>query len=239
MNLREEEKKRHEKFVFDCFRNSYTDFLNGELIHDDKPDFIIKLNEKIIGVEVTQIFVDNLINNSSKIKEKEVLQGFLGDRLCEKVSLFIPFKFVLSIDFSDRIFYKNDIDRIVHSSEKYLKQIKFSEQSFTQSIENLGQLPDEIDYLYFIRNDKLNFSRYCYSDGAILPTLRLQNLKAILQDKEEALKGYKKCDEYWLLIEEGAFPSDSFGDISIKKFQTIYDKVFLYRKAHAQTIRLK
>lgn len=162
-----------------------------------------------------------------------------GDELCKMVEQIVPFMFVLSIDFSLKRFSQNEIGRVALDCVNYLKVAQFPKEFVSIDIENFGQLPDEIDSINFFHYPSLQKAFFSQSAGGVLPDLTLKHLQVILNKKHRALKKYQNCDEHWLLIEEGTFLSDSFGDISIEEFKTDFQNVFLYRHAKGEIVQLK
>ena len=231
--------RSQEEYVFNTFKELYHDFPHGDCLRGEQPDFVINTGGKIIGVEITQIFIDNYLDESINEKRKENLQFKFGVSLCKKLSFIIPFKFVLSIDFSSKDFSINEIDRIIINCDKYFNSLQFLELNPPLYIENFGQLPEEIEGIDLFTSPSLKKSFYSESAAGVIPDLTLQHLKIILNKKEKALMKYRNCDEHWLLIEEGTFLADSFGDILIEEFSTKFHKVFLYRHAKKQLIQLK
>ncbi len=168
------------------------------------------------------------------------MQNKLGNELCEKLKQILPFKFVLSIDFSLKDFLKNKIDNIVSDCIVFLKKIKVSKiYNLTMIIENYGQLPEEIETINIFHYPTQQTTFFSHCAGGVLPDLTLKHLQEILNKKHKVLQQYKVCDEYWLLIQEGYFLADSFGDITIQSFETKFNKVFLYRYSKEEIIQLK
>lgn len=231
--------RSQEDYVFKAFKNLYWKFPAGQCVRGEQPDFIINTVDKIIGVEITQIFVDNYIHNSINQKRVESLQSMTGEKLCEKLEQIVPFKFILSINFSSKQFSQNEIDRIVLHCINCFKTVQFPKEFGVIDIDNLGQLPDEIESINFYHYPSLKHPFFSQGAGGVLPNLTLQHLQVILNKKHQSLKQYKQCDEHWLLIEEGTFLSDSFGDISIEEFDTNFHSVFLYRHAKGEIVQLK
>ena len=232
--------RSHEEYVFKAFKELYHDFPVGEYIRDEQPDFVIKTGNKLIGVEITQVFIDNYLNTSLNKKRKENLHKLFGENLCKKLSLIIPYKFVLSIDFSkEKDFSTNQIDCITLACDKYFRSFHYTAESTSLIIENSGQLPEEIGIIELYKFPSLRKSFYSESAAGIIPDLTMQHLNVILNKKDKALKNYRRCDEHWLLIEEGTFIADSFGDVLIDKFSTDFHKVFLYRHSMRELIQLK
>jgi len=163
----------------------------------------------------------------------------LGDKLCEHLEKILPFNFILSIQFGSKDFSKNEVDKIVLDCSNYLRTVQFPKDFTSLDIDNLGQLPDEIETINFFHYPFAKKPFFSESAGGVLPDLTIQHLQIILDKKHKALKQYKRCDEHWLLIEEGTFLADSFGDISIEEFETEFHKVFLYRHAKGELLQLK
>ena len=231
--------RSQDDYVFKAFKDLYAKFPPGQCIRTEQPDYIVKTIDKIIGVEITQIFVDNYIHKSINQKRVESLQSMFGEKLCEKLEQIVPFNFVLSIDFSPKDFSQNEIDRIVLNCINYFKSVQFPKEFVSIDVDNFGQLPDEIDSINFFHYPSPQKSFFSQSAGGVLPDLTLQHLKVVLDKKHQALQRYEQCDEHWLLIEEGTFSSDSFGDISIEEFETDFQSVFLYRHAKGEIVQLK
>lgn len=49
---------KSEIYVFDYFKEAYQDFPEGEVIYQDKPDYLIKADTKLIGIEITEAVID-------------------------------------------------------------------------------------------------------------------------------------------------------------------------------------
>lgn len=229
-----------EKYILKALKELYTNFPNGKIIHDDCPDFIIDVDNKTIGIEITQIFIDSHLDTGLNEKRKESLRCKLGDGLCEKLESIVPFKFLLSIDYSLKDFSNNKISPIISVCADYLRQLNFSSENVVSiDIDNFGQLPEEIDSLNLFKFPSLSKSSYVETAGGCVPNLTNQYLQIALDKKNAALKKYKFCDEYWLLIEEGTYHSDSFDAIELGEIHTDFEKVSLYRHSRKEIITLK
>ena len=90
-----------EKYIFESFKKLYKNFPEGTITQSDKPDYIMALSYTTIGVEITQILIDNDIDSSLNEKRKENLRRQLGQVLCSKVEPLVTFKYLLGVNFSD------------------------------------------------------------------------------------------------------------------------------------------
>lgn len=228
-----------EEYVFNLFKEKYQEFPLGQCTRGEQPDYIITSGQTMIGIEITQIFVDNYVSSSLNQKRKESLRSMLGERLCEKIQSVMPFKFILSIDFNSKDFSKNEIDENVLNCINYLKKLPFPETFVSIDIDNLGQLPDVINGINFFQHPSLKKSFYSECAGGVLPDLTMQHLQIVLDKKHKSLKKYRQCKEHWLLIEEDTFLADSFGEITTGEFKTDFQKVFLYRHSKGELLQLR
>jgi hypothetical protein len=229
-----------EKYWFEKFKESYKGFPNGNIIHCDKPDFIIQSDRKAIGVEVTQIFKDNTIHSSLNAKRKESLNSMLGNALCDKLQLLIPRGFCLDIYWSKKGFSNCDIHRITEACVRQIKQLQYPTENYVSfDIVNNGQLPEEIMDISFMNFHHLDKPFFVISNSGIVGTLTTEHLKVVLDKKEKALKNYTDCSKFWLLIIEGSFLSDSFSEVNVQLPATTFSKVLIYRVAEKQVVQLK
>ncbi|MEO1051983.1 MAG: hypothetical protein AAFX87_15230, partial [Bacteroidota bacterium] len=96
-------KTETERWIFDVFNEIYSKFPETTFLHGDKPDFRVELNNKSIGIEVTQLFQD--LNPESKIGSKlrrgesmyskvsdKVLKKLDQSNIIKKISVDIHFK---------------------------------------------------------------------------------------------------------------------------------------------------
>jgi hypothetical protein len=232
--------RQHEKYILDQFRVLFSDFPIGEIIHTDKPDFLIKVDNKTIGIEHTQIFNDIHIDDKNNNKRKESIRRMVGNSLSKKLGLIFPRTFILSIDFSEKEFANNDITRIVSHCFESLREFDFTKfESDSIDFENVGQFPDEINKFNVFMCDKLYSSFYSESAGGGVPNLTDFYLNRVLSKKDKALEQYQFSDEYWLLIESDSFYSDAFNEIQLSTIETSFNRVFIYRHNRHEVIILK
>lgn len=219
-----------EKLFFKEFRKFYSGFPVGEIQPTDKPDYIINTGDKKIGIEITQLFVDSLDGKQSNKKRLEILQNQLGEKLCRELESLIPFKFVLSIQFSDFDISLNKIDSIITKCVNHIKTIRGLGKFESFSVENEGDLPDELLSIEIRYGSSLSKSFFSYVGSAILPDLSSEHIQSILNTKHKKLTDYQECNEHWLLIVEDIYLSSSFGENNVKSVKSDFDKVFLLRR---------
>ena len=62
-------KATQEEFYYKQFQKHYSEFPLGKSIQGDKPDYVLHCSDKTIGIEITQVFIDNQYEIKSKEKE--------------------------------------------------------------------------------------------------------------------------------------------------------------------------
>ncbi|MCZ2223480.1 MAG: hypothetical protein LC122_07600 [Chitinophagales bacterium] len=213
--MKDDIKKKKEKVVFDYFRKVYSSFPKGEIIYQDKPDFLIKANDKIIGVEITEA-----INDTEELTKYKI-QVDVANRVLEKLKNILKFTFSIDISLNNYCLSNKRREEISHklmeicSKEYYnLKNLEgFIIRNYKQPInkisikernilEKMGYryLPEEVDYIYITRYDIDAESWNSQGVAFWAPAFDVGKLSSILEKKEKKLIDYTKCDEQWLIL---------------------------------------
>ena len=230
-----------EVYILEKVRELYRNFPPGIIDHPNKPDFIV-IGPKTIGIEITQIFHDSGLKDS-QLKRNESIHKLIGVRIAEDIYRHFQVGLLVDIDFS--IHHK--IRNATHAkliakvcTPELTSQLHLLSISNYFRIRNIGQLPIEIDHITISRYDRIERPFFVESAGGAVPNLNTKHLLPILKKKELAIKGYKRCDEYWLIIQEGNFYSDSFDQIELDSVPTTsFNKLLLFRQAENLVIDLK
>jgi hypothetical protein len=233
-------KKEHEQWVLSNFLEIHK-IPVVEVISSESPDFIVRTKNRLIGVEIAKIFKDDA-GYGSLLRLRESVHREIGYKIIEKTKLYTDKPFALNIHFNDRI--KIDKQRKNEIVTECLSEILFvvwNNDGGDFRIINMGQLPVEInDISIYIDSIHWIESHYVETTGGVLGVLTEAHLQPVLNRHHEALIKYRECDEYWLVIEEGSFGADSFGNIDINKpITSLFDKVFVYRIAKHEAVCLK
>ncbi len=213
------------------------------IIHEQEaPDFIIRVNENDIGVELTEVFQDSDLG-ISKLKQFSSEGGSFTENFINLIQPHIPFKFSIGINFNKNLPIKKSnkyailkkLEDICVPAIINLKDLEHLE------LENFyDQLPNEIDNIYIYRFDSMNASIDSRPEGGVVSRLTNNHIKNILLNKEKKLSTYTNCSQQWLLIREGNYYSGSFSDIEIDlPIESLFDKVFLFRTRAREIVELK
>lgn len=237
------------------FKEMYSDFPNGQLLHPDRPDFILIANDKKIGIETTQVVHSD---TDKRISSEKML--FI-DIVLAKLTPLLPFNFILTID----LFTENGI-RKSNKEEIATEVANFCASEF-MNLKNLQHADvDHIDFDFdsvpvWLKNDMLShghrnlpkgiksISIFRYdghesfnpkSEAAAIPRFSKERLDIVIKDKEIKRQKYETCDEYWLIIWQGGGITGYFGDIDFDiPISTVFDKVFILRSIQNDLLTLK
>ena len=238
-------KKKFELWILEQFKQSYKDFPVGEIKDSESPDFLIQTKDKIVGIELAEIFQDSHLGKDSKLKQQEVVQGKFGDTLLKLLTSKLERKtgFMLSIEFSiHNNFTIKQIQELGDQCWSECMEFIWNSNGGNVRIVNNGEnFPKEINSI-FIQMSKADYEpMYCNSQGGVVQTLRYEHIERTLQNHEKALKKYKTCDEYWLIIREGNYYAGSFSDIEINietPINSSFNKVFILRTRPSSNVPL-
>jgi len=247
--------KDEEKKYFNDFITHFAGCDYHEFFFSESPDVQLKLkNGQTIGIELTEC-----IYNENLKKEDETQKKFNEKvRIAFEKKLKFKFFSYTEVDKSKKIINKNKvIETLVKKCCQELSNLKPNEYKLFYNIEldleslnaevklvliNKGfrNLPSSIESIYLQRFDDISSSNCYNSVGGLVPNFTYENLRLILNKKERTLKAYHSFDFQYLVLIEGVDFSSYFNEIVIpNKFETTYDKVFIYRAAHKKIITLK
>lgn len=238
-------KKQNELWILEQFKQLYKEFPMGDIEESESPDFLIHTNGEIVGIEIAEIFQDSHLSKSSKLKQREIIQGGFGNTLLEllKSKLKRKTSFMLDIEFSiHHLFTKAQVNDLINQCWIPCMEVLWNNEVGFTRIENDGEnLPKEINSI-FIRLSKNGYEPfYCNNQGGGVDNLRFGHLERTLKKHEEALIKYKNCDEYWLIIREGNYYAGSFGEIDMNitiPINSCFDKVFIFRTRPSSNVPL-
>ena len=238
MNLQQQEE---ELWTFQTFVKLYPGGPITAFTKHESPDFIVEIEGKRIGIELTEIFQDST-GSHSKLQQRSSDWENFTNQFIRELQPFVEFTFAIGIHFTE----SHPIRKA--RKTKIIEQLisvcvpKLLGLSNRQNVEfdYFDNLPEEIHSIYITRFDGMEASFNYKSEGGSVATLSVEHLLPVLANKEAKLKNYLGCDEYWLVIREGNYYAGSFSDnqpdISVK---SSFDQVFLLRTKLNRLIPLK
>lgn len=215
--LYHEDRKKHDELsAFHWFVKALgISFRNFEI--SESPDFIIQLDSRRIGIEVT--LAERRSSQRFSIQQIESAQDEFARNLLQSVESNLPLE--IGLTFEDGIAVDNKgcsksltivatlINQISKSmrphSAELLVRTENDLNSFSQRKHICPQIPDFLQHIQLL-NDGHNRSAVTGSRGCNLEYFTEENLLSILDKKHRALSGYIDCDEQWLVIVSGQVP---------------------------------
>jgi len=192
------------------------------------PDFIIEYNSKIIGLEHTRIFTDdvaiyNKINSLIKYSEKLFASKFPNEKIFAQISIV-----------DDKLEYKG--------TEKRRFANEIVEYIYNLSKGNSEDKPTFIAKVKLSAHSQISFS---YNEKNWQgPNLSQSRLETEIRKKEKKIKNYKlgnkQVSEYWLVLFIGSLSSISyqFDENENYETKTEFDKVYLMTDFDAEIVKV-
>jgi hypothetical protein len=218
-----------------CQIGKFLYHINPELRISDKPqppnpDFILKIDNKIIGLEHTRII------DSKKSKSVYSISN-LFDTAAKEFTIENPDSKVCA---TFRL--KNDtLDFTKRNKEKLIKLInQFVSEAINQNYQNQ---PDFIDEIVIMPNDVVSFS-YLENNflGKTLTTIELQRAISTKENKlEKYYRQSNSINEFWLVLMVGSLNSASFELNKNTDYMTEskFDRVYLMSEFSEEIIEIK
>jgi hypothetical protein len=235
-------KKDRERWIMNLFIDNYKKGMITLVREQEAPDFIVSLDDKKIGIELTEVFQDSHLG-ISKLKQSSSEGSSFTEDLIALMQPYIPFTFSIGIHFNKNVPIKKSTKKEIL---KNLEEICVPAMINLQDHEHLElenyyhNLPNQIDDIHIYRFDGMGESIDFRPEGGSVATLTISHVKTVLENKENKLSSYTNCDEQWLLIREGNYYSGSFSDVEVDlPIKSQFDKVFLFRTRTNEILELK
>jgi len=245
---------------FTCAENICYDEIvvdDAGVAKEERPDFRLRIGDKIIGVEIT-LAQRPIADSKFSAHEIEAAQNKFARDLEQSIHPALPI--LVHLPFNDEIAVtpreaKDALSTIVDKIDKLTQNMQLRSGSMlVRSADDLLHYPDaeilaEIpNFLQNIQiwNEGQNFSAVMSSRGGIIGHFSEAHLLPILEKKHNSLKSYRTCSEQWLVIVSGSIPpiilpkerpslllasaATNFADAEIARpIQSDFDRVYFFR----------
>jgi hypothetical protein len=197
-------KKIRERKFIDEIAQIYSGFPAGEIVDTESPDFLIKQNSKVIGVELVD-FVRGQVEGESAERRNEILWQKVANKAKEifktkhDVPLLIYFRwnkrhFLRQAEISQ---LSNDVVRLVenHIPAQLFDNIRIGLDELD------GTLLEQVCYsitITRVRDDKQSLWSFISSGWIAVQANEIQHL--IDAKNSKAQEYLRRCDEIWLII---------------------------------------
>jgi hypothetical protein len=189
-----EELERH---YFENFGKFYN-LPDGTLEYDDKPDVILSVGGKKIGIEITNFYLQRGESDKSEQRQKPLREAVVTKAYCrhiaeggESFGLTVEFDVKYPIDPRKVERLARDLASFANLPRK--QSSRYIDQKFFQN-----KAPE----IASIQRCEPGFldTKWRIAQVYSTPLTRKSDIEAIVQKKEGKIAEYKACDAYWLLI---------------------------------------
>jgi hypothetical protein len=185
-----------ERFYFEQFRKIYP-LPDGQIVHDDKPDFILHADTRTIGIEMTRFYL-----RAGKALESEQQQTPLREeivRSAQNIYRATGGNIELSFNFNPTVPITSARQKVL--PDELANIAKHMDASATGKSAPLYPRPaiPEVANVYFT-GDHYSDPHWRIFQISTLTKMSPAALENIVRKKERRSQQYKRCDAYWLLF---------------------------------------
>jgi hypothetical protein len=239
-------KIRERKFIDEVAQISPT-FPVGEIVDTESPDFLIKQNSKIIGVELVD-YVRGQIEGESVERRNEVLWQKVANKAKEFFEAKHNIPLLIHFHWNKRHFLRqaeisqlaNDVVRVVenHIPAQLFGNIRIGLDELE------GTLLENVCHsitITRVRNDKQSLWSFISSGWLAVQANEIQHLIDAKNDK--AQEYLRRCDEIWLIIVADGHYITSNIDLpeltANNVYTSLFEQVLVYDRISKSVFQLR
>ena len=239
-------KKQIERQYLDILRGGVDDFPNGAITSTERPDFLIRSAERVVGVEITRIFNRGDPGSrppQSQDSERDLIaeraQSMAEERSIPPVMTDIYFE-------SHQLIGKRDRDGIAECLVDFVAA-NMPPLGDHRSIENrhpmTSRFPSQVAAVSIWRFKSLTSHLWQTGDAGIVNENFAPYLQNLIDDKNGKVPAYHtKCDKCWLLIVADWRGPSAFFEISDTmagdSYHTAFDRVYFVEGFSGRVVAL-
>lgn len=229
-----------EEFAFKIFRELLGNLPLAE--KSESPDFIINLDGKRIGIELTELMEEN--SGQSSLAAKYSLEDKIAKSARIKFDLRSDKRIMANLQIIDNLrLSSNKIDNVAGEiAEILFKTTKNFPNVLSHDHEITENLPKDILNIYFGITPFMTESQFSVMRGKWTGSFDLNDLNRVIDKKDKNISAYKKkVDQLYLLIIEGFVPNSWYGPFTMTGSTTknSFDKIFLLKIMSRQLFEIK
>lgn len=208
------------------FKESFPDFPDGVIKRDEEPDFLIKTESKVVGIEITDYYREKSPQTKSPLQQKLKARRKIVDlakSAYEKQSslpLFVHVHFNLHFHCSER-----EIQGFAEQIAEVVQQALAKPSS--EILCRPYEIPVQGVDLIYIKKRTSGISLWTAPFASFVPSVCPQQIQDVLDGKNARCAKYrKKCDLIWLVLVMDRFKPSSFSMIPDTTLEAPYNHLF-------------
>jgi len=241
-------RKEVERYQLETFRDVCTEFPAGEIIDSEEPDFLIKINDGVLGVELTELYHESS-RSSRPMQAIEKLTDSIVEEACSIHRTAGGPVLTVRVDFellSKRLGKAQRTEIACKLAALVLKMRVEMDGSaeLENDYEDLKTFPQEISRIRIQRNRFRSRSLWSVPRAAFIPRLDAQLVQQRIDDKNERVTVYReKSGEVWLVMVHSLhFSLASTFEYSSETlnhmYRSCFDRTFLFNLFDRQSHEL-
>jgi hypothetical protein len=244
-------KKQQEKFYLDRFRKSYPHFPCGTIYDSEKPDFLVRTDSSIIGIELRYIYraatikgdpqrAQESLRTSILMKAEEIYNS--GGALPIQANVFFTEMGTLEKKGVPAI--AATIAAAVAGVANMTQEHMFEVLDDDYNLDAPQLLPDCVHSVWCIRLPSSSKARFTVSPSGSPRTMNSEYIQSLIDEKNRLLPGYDPaCSFFWLvLVEEGNNASSflEFSPDALKaQYSTSFQSIFYFKNFTGEYFELR
>lgn len=230
----------NEEFAFKLFRELHGNLPDGE--KSESPDFIINLDGKMIGIELTELMEEDSgpLSLAAKYSLEEKIaksaQRQFDNRSDKRIMVNLQIVEKLNLPSYKITHLASEIAQILINTTKDFPDV------LSNNHEIIENLPNEILNIYFDITPFLTESHFTVMRGKWTGSFNINDLVRLIIKKNKYTLDYRrKVDLLYLLIIEGFAPKSWYGSFMMtgSAIENDFDKVFLLKIMSRQLYKIK
>ena len=238
-------KKDRETAALKMLQRYLPDFPQGQVEQTETPDFLVRTNSGVLGIELTLLHRDTP-DGKSPMQEQEALQRQILQKTKELYDSRNGPPIHVTVHFNPNYrLRKRDVGTVPTSIMNLVLDAMQTDGKceIKEDEGNWETFPQAIAYVHPYRHCVLKQSTWCPISAEFVPALPAEQLQRAIDKKNLRCATYKRrCSEIWLLlVAEGSGLSSMFGippELRSHRFCTSFDKVLLLGDFDGRVIEL-
>jgi hypothetical protein len=237
-------KKQKERTYLDSFRYFCPDLQSGEIFDDESPDFVIKIDQRRLGIEITEIFVHAGRNRNARQAIAAARDRITATARDIAIELGTPPACVTLFFNSTRPLLRKGESRIAEAVARVVHDNMPPEGDNTELECRYGSVqPIEVDLILVNRAHPVSEHRWSWTEMSRVERNAVPYVENAICRKINVYRSCSgKCDECWLLIVAPS-PNASGGirpdEASLAHtYRSPFDRTYIFDDAFGRLHRL-